>query len=550
MLAFWMADSYLDGVLFSEGGFSRQFFHPEARELVYRIQTLLFLIVLIVYARRKALAQERLTSSLEEALTSLAAEKGRSEAILAAMPDAVSVQDTSLKIIFQNPACKESMGDHVGEYCHDAYHQQSSVCPGCNLVKSFADGLSYRREVSVSEGSPYDAEIVSAPLKDGAGRIIAGIESVRNITDRKLAESRLRQQLAAIEASMDGIAILNAAGEYLYLNKAHATVYGYPSPDELLGKSWQVLYTVEERQRLESLIYESFAKQGSWRGAATGLKKDGTLYPQEISLTVLDDGGIICVVSDITERKKAEEEIRTLNDSLSQQALDLQATNQELEAFNYSLSHDLRSPLTGIYMAAQTLDEICRGKLDDNGLIVLGAIRQSCEKMDELIEAMLVLSRVSRTELSCAEVDLSDLATEILAQHQLCSLDRQLQWHVDEGITAWLDPHQARILLENLLGNAWKYTATTDHPRIEFGQTMRDGVTQFFVRDNGVGFDMGEVQEMFKPFQRLHRCSDFPGSGIGLATAQRIIDRHAGQIWAEGEVGRGATFYFSLPTPP
>lgn len=551
MLFFWVADSYLDGIFFDEGSFVQQLLHPDGQELAYRIQSMLFLLVFIIYAWRKSLLQERISSSLEEALTNLAAEKARSEAILAAMPDAVSVQDTDMKILYQSPGTREVMGDHVGEYCYVAYHQLSSVCPDCTLAESLADGLPHRREKSSpNERGPRHVEIISAPLKDAAGRIIAGIESVRDITDRKIVENRLRQQLAAIEASMDGIAILNAGGEYLYLNKAHASIYGYPSQDELMGKGWHVLYTPEERQRLEPLIFEGGGKQRGWRGEATGLKKDGTLFPQEISLTVLDDGGIVCVVRDISERQKSEGEIRKLNDSLCRQALDLQATNRELEAFSYSLSHDLRAPLTGLYGAAQALAEICSDKMDETGLTLLNAIRHGCENMEELIESMLVLFKVSRTELSYAEVDLSAMANAIMAELRLRNPERAVEWRFVEETVAWCDPHLARILLENLIGNAWKYSARHDHPRIEFGRKSSDGALQFFVRDNGVGFDMRDAERIFKPFQRLHRSGDFPGTGIGLATVQRIIDRHAGRVWADGAVGLGATFFFTFPLPP
>jgi PAS domain S-box-containing protein len=548
MLVSWVADSFLDGIVFSEGSFTGQLLHPGNQELVYRMQTMSFILFLVWYSRRKALANDRLTASLEDALTDLSAEKGRSEAILSAIPDAVSVQDTDLKILYQNPAHKKLMNDHAGEFCYAAYQQRQSVCPGCHLVESFTDGQLHQRETSyTNEQGERHVEIYSVPLKDSEGRIIAGIESVRDITDRKVVENRLHQQLAAIEASMDGIAVLNAAGEYIYLNKAHATVYGYSSPAELIGRSWHILYTTEERERLEPFIYAGFASEGGWRGEATGLKKDGGTYPQEVSLSLLEDGGIICVVRDITRRKKAEEKIRTLNDSLGQQALALQATNQELEAFSYSLSHDLRTPLTTIFTAAQALDEMYRDHLDGTGTTLLQAIRSGCENMEELIEAMLVLFQATRSELSCREVDLSGLATGIMADLQLSHLGSPVTWRVDQGLTAWVDPHMARILLENLLGNAWKYSARNDHPVIEFGRIAADGGEEFSVRDNGVGFAMADAEKIFLPFQRLHTAGDFPGTGIGLATVKRIIDRHGGRIRAEGVVGQGATFFFSLP---
>jgi PAS domain S-box-containing protein len=384
-------------------------------------------------------------------------------------------------------------------------------------------------------------------LHDPQGRVIAGIETVRDITARKLGELQRLRQLEAIEASIDGIAILDANGEYLHLNQAHAEIYGYPTADELLGRGWHILYSPQERQRLESLIFNSLAQNGGWRGEALGLKKDGTGFPQEISLTALEDGGMICVVRDISERKQAEEKIQLLNDNLTRQAQDLQIINRDLEAFNYSLAHDLRSPLTAISLASQHFAEICADSLDNTGRLLLDSILRGCDQIDELIEAMLELFKVSRHEMVQKPVDLSALADEILADLSLRHPERQAEWRVDGGMSAPCDPHLVRILLENLIGNAWKYTSGRTLARIEFGLDAGGTLPKFFVRDNGAGFDMREAGKLFQPFQRLHRSSDFPGTGIGLATVQRIIDRHGGRIWAAGECDQGATFFFTLP---
>ena len=547
LLFYWITDAYLDAYFSSDGKtFLDELLHPDLGELLVNLFVDILLLYLIWMGWRKASQRDQLAASLEQTLAELAAEKSRTEAMLAAMPDAVSVQDTDLKILYQNSVHKALMGDHLGEYCYMAYQHRDTVCPGCHLVQAFVDGQPHRREVDQAERGIH-VEILASPLKDASGRVVAGIESVRDVTDRKKVESCLQRQHAAFEASMDGIAVLNAAGEYLYLNRSHALVYGYPSPEELVGKTWHVLYAESERQRLESLIYSGLEHHGCWRGEAVGLRKDGSLFPQEISLSALNDGGIVCVVRDITDRKRAEAEICKLNDSLCRQTIDLQATNRNLEAFGYSLSHDLRSPLTGIYVAAQTLDELCREHLDDTGISLLGAIRQSCERMEDLIEAMLALFQVTRSELIRSDVDLSAMADEVVTQLRLRTPERSVECRIAAGMIARVDSHQARILLENLFGNAWKYTAKTDAPLVEFGCQECDGEQRFFVRDNGAGFDMKDVERIFKPFQRLHRSSDFPGTGVGLATVQRIVDRHGGRIWAEGAVGKGASIYFTIP---
>jgi len=546
-LAFCLADAYLDGVIYEDRGFFRQLIDPEEQELIYRIQTFLFICLFAAYAWRQTNIQERLKDSLEDAVTGFKTERARAEAILSAMGDAVSVLDTDFKVLYQNQAHRELTGIQEGEYCYATYHQRDTVCPGCDLVETFADGLVRHREKGFeTEGGTSYREIYTAPLRDANGTIIAGIESMRDTTERKVAELHLRRLLAAVETSIDGIAILDDKGEYIYLNEAHAAIYDYESPDELIGKSWHVLYEEQERKRLEPLIREGFATKGCWRGEATGMTKDGRGFPQEVSLSHNVDGGLICVVRDISKRKMREDAIRLLNDNLQQQALDLQATNRELSAFSYSLSHDLRAPLTRIYTAAQTIDEMYQDHFDDTGRRLLHIIRAGCESMEEFIKAMLALFGVTQREISCSDVDLTALADDILTEYCLRQPERQVECVVAPGMVARSDPHLMQILLENLLGNSWKFTVRAEHARIEFSATESNGETVFMVRDNGAGFDMSQAERLFKPFQRLHGTNEIPGTGIGLATVQRIIERHGGRVWGEGVVNGGATFYFTL----
>ncbi|UPU37389.1 PAS domain-containing protein [Geomonas paludis] len=551
ILASWLTDSFLDAVLFSEGSFLQQLLHPQAQELTYRLQTILFLLVFMTCAYRKSTREQEATSALEDTVAKLALEKSRTEAILASVPDAVTVQDRDFRILYQNPPARQFKGAHQGQRCYSVYHDRDDVCPGCVVNECFIDGLPHRNESThVFDGQTRHIETSAAPLLDATGAVTAAIELVRDVTERKTREIMLKRQFAAIEASIDGIALLTPDGEYLYLNKAHAAIYGYPSQQELIGQTWRKLYSDEERQRLEPLVFEAFGKGQGWRGEATGLKQDGSHFPQEVSLSLLEDGGIICVVRDISERRESEEAIRKLNASLRQQTLELQATNRELEAFSYSLSHDLRTPLTAVYTAGQALADLYRDHLDETGHCLVNAIQTGCENMEQFIEAMLVLFRVTRTELSCEEIDLGSMAEDIVAELRMYDVERSLDWRNQAGMTAWCDPHLARVLLQNLLGNAWKYTSRNEHTCIEFGQRMRDGIHEFFVRDNGIGFEMSDAEKIFKPFQRCHPSSDFPGTGVGLATVSRIVDRHGGEVRAEGAPGKGACFYFTLQGPP
>ena len=250
-------------------------------------------------------------------------------------------------------------------------------------------------------------------------------------------------------------------------------------------------------------------------------------------------------------RQKAEEKIRNLNAELEQRVIDrttqLESTNKELESFSYSVSHDLRAPLRSIDGFSQALLEEYGNKLEDTGKTYLERIRKATRRMGILIDDMLKLSRVTRTAFRHEPVDLSQMIRTIAKANQQNNPDRAVEVIIQEGITVQGDPYLMQIVLVNLLDNAWKFTSRTAHPRIEFGKTIKGGETIYFIRDNGVGFDMTYVGKLFGAFQRLHTSHEFTGTGIGLATVQRIIYRHGGRVWAEGEIGKGATFYFTLP---
>ncbi|MGC2456822.1 MAG: CHASE3 domain-containing protein [Gallionellaceae bacterium] len=239
--------------------------------------------------------------------------------------------------------------------------------------------------------------------------------------------------------------------------------------------------------------------------------------------------------------------VEQLNDEITRNATQVEAANKELEAFSYSVSHDLRTPLRAIDGFSQALLEDYADRLDDQAKDYLNRVRGATQRMGHLIDDMLTLSRVTRAEMRRGTVDLSALAADVLAELQKSEPRRKVDWRIESGLVAEGDAQLLRVALVNLLGNAWKFTGKTANAKIEFGAMRNtDGTTGFFVRDNGAGFDMAYADKLFGAFQRLHLASEFPGTGIGLATVQRIIHRHGGRVWAEGAVGKGATFYFSL----
>jgi light-regulated signal transduction histidine kinase (bacteriophytochrome) len=251
--------------------------------------------------------------------------------------------------------------------------------------------------------------------------------------------------------------------------------------------------------------------------------------------------------AEIAERQQAEQRAQELNKGLQQAILEIKAVNRELESFSYSVSHDLRAPLRGIDGFSQALLEDCKDQLDATGQDYLRRIRSATQRMGQLIDDLLTLSRVTRSDMHRAGVDLSQIASRLCTDLQHTDPTRIVEFTIAPDLIDTGDARLLQIVLDNLLNNAWKFTAKQPQTNIEFGAiAAENNPPVYFVRDNGVGFDMAFLEKLFRPFQRLHAMHEFPGNGIGLATVQRIIHRHGGQVWAEGTLGQGATFYFTL----
>ena len=315
-------------------------------------------------------------------------------------------------------------------------------------------------------------------------------------------------------------------------------------------------------QLLTAAMDQTLANDGDWTGELEQVARDGSPVSIEARWTVVRDAqglanGVLGINTDIRERKRAREEILLLNASLEervqQRTVQLKFANQQLEAFSYSVSHDLRSPLSVIDgfsdLLEKSMAKTSNDPLTDRCQHYLSRIRAGASQMGELIDALLSLAQVSRSSLRWEPVDLSALAERWLTNAQERQPGRPTQLHVDAGLTAQGDSRLLQQVLDNLLSNAWKFSAGAARTEITFGhESNRAGETIYFIRDNGAGFDMAYAKKLFGAFQRLHSQSEFAGTGIGLATVHQIIVRHGGRVWGESSVGRGATFYFTLGT--
>ena len=372
----------------------------------------------------------------------------------------------------------------------------------------------------------------------------------RDITAIKEAEIVIQRHLRTIEASIDGISILRDDC-YVFMNQSKLDLFGYTDADELLGQSWKVLYYPEEIERFEQDILPKVRQHGFWRGKTTAKRLDGTVFPVEISLTLTSGGDMIRVCRDISERQQHEIERKQAEEQIRQSMEQLEASNHELESFAYSISHDLRAPLRAINGFSQALLEDYGELFNQEGQDYFDRIRANANRMGDLIDDLLRLSRVSRSELHYTTVDLSAIAQEVLHDLQTSEPDRQVEIFIASGSTIFADTALMQVVLMNLLQNAWKFTSHHPTARIEFGvmsiEAQESSETVYFVKDNGAGFDMAYRDKLFGVFQRLHNFNEFPGTGIGLASVQRAVHRHGGRVWADAAVEQGATFFFTIP---
>jgi len=391
------------------------------------------------------------------------------------------------------------------------------------------------------DGREFPVEISLSPLETDGEILVSS--TIRDVSERKKAEE-LRAQLAAIvDSSDDAIIGKSLDGTIRSWNGGAQRIFGY-GPQDMIGKSISLLLP-PGRQGEEPAIIECLKRGERVQPFETvRRRKDGRDIDVAVTISPIHDSrghvvGASKVARDISDRKRAEEAI-----ARAKEATD--AANRELEAFSYSVAHDLRTPLRGIDGFSQVLLEDYSANLDEEGQRYLRRVRESAQHMAQLIDSLLSLARVNRGDLRHERVDLSGLAHAVAERLKGSQPDRSVEFLIEDGLTAVGDGRLLGVALDNLLGNAWKFTRDQPSARIQFASTRQDGRSAFCVNDNGAGFDMAYVSKLFGVFQRLHSSNEFEGTGIGLATVQRIVHRHDGRIWAKGKVASGAAFYFTL----
>ncbi len=413
---------------------------------------------------------------------------------------------------------------------------------------------SHRRK----NGSIYPVEVRLQFIDEGMSSIY--LVFILDLTERKQSEAELKlhrqhleqlveertatikMQSSIIDQTNDSIVTTNLEGIVINWNKGAEKMYGYTN-EYSLGKVVSIIY--HENQNKLSLIeiIESVKEQGNREIEAQLMRADGSFFPAHLSLSLLYNAadfpiGIIGLAVDLSEILKRENELAILTQQL-------QESNKELEAFSYSVSHDLRAPLRSIDGFSLALIEDYGNQLDDTAQDYLNRVRKSAQRMGKLIDDLLQLSRVNRSVFRVDTVDLKDIAQSIIEELQSNDPERKVNFVIGENMQVQGDTRLLKLVLDNLIGNAWKFTAHTENAQITI-KSVAEKPEVIFIKDNGVGFDMRHADKLFGVFQRLHQVTEFPGTGIGLATVQRIIHRHGGQIWAESELGKGAIFYFTL----
>jgi PAS domain S-box-containing protein len=486
----------------------------------------------------------------------LAQMEGRYRGLLEAAPDAMVVVNQGGEIVLLNVQAEKQFGyrrdELLGQEVKNIIPEGFAERLIADGTRSAADALAQQIGTGIElsgrrmDGSGFPIEIMLSPLESAEGILVTA--AIRDISVRKAAEKHLAQMegryRGLLEAAPDAMVVVNQGGDIILLNVQAEKQFGYRR-DELLGQKVKNIIPEGFAERLLAdglrSAEDALAQQIGTGIELSGRRKDGGEFPIEIMLSPLESAEGILVtaaIRDITERKRYE-------GTLQEKNTQLEAAVDELEAFSYSVSHDLRTPLRAIDGFSRILLKQYGPILPDEPREYLQLVRDNTVQMGHLVDDLLAFSRLGRQALKKRQVATGTIVAQVLRDARGRADGRSVSVSVGEIPAVWGDPSLLKQVFVNLIDNAFKYTRLRAEAVIEIGSHRSDGECVFFVRDNGAGFDMRYASKLFGVFQRLHRAEDFEGTGVGLAIVQRIVQRHGGRIWAEAAIDRGATFYFT-----
>ena len=465
-----------------------------------------------------------------------------------------------------NPAFREMLG-YTEEELANTRWQEITHPDDIELTQHWVDPLlagerddaRFRKRYVRKDGTVVWADVATRLLRDAAGQPLYYLTTLLDITDRVRFEDELkageRRYRELVDHMSSGVVVYELAPDgrdfvIREFNDASERIERR-SRDDVIGRLVTEAFPSVEAFGLLAVLRRVAETGGPERFPVALYEDDRIASWRDNYVYRLPTGDVVAVYDDVTERKQAEDDLRRLNDELEERVAlrtaQLEAANAELESFAYSVSHDLRAPLRAIDGFSAMIAEDAAGRLSEDDLEHLGRVRRAAEHMGVLIDELLQLARASRGDLELEDVDLSELASSVIADLRTAQPGRAVEAVVAPGMRAVGDRALLRDVYANLIGNAWKFTGRHAEARIEVG--VLDGAADrvLFVRDDGAGFDADRAARLFGAFQRLHSADEFEGTGIGLATVQRLVARHGGRVWAEAEVEKGATFYFTLP---